>query len=92
MSPNPCAEARLAIEIGGDTHAAPDQATYDIARTAWLEERVYRLLRFQGRKIDKVVAAVVQGLGDVCDARRRMGSVRACANEVRAVFRKHSER
>jgi len=87
-----CDEARLVVELDSEAHAMPREAEQDRERDAWLEERVYRLLRFQGRKIDKVVAAVVQGLGDVCDARRRLGSVRACANEVRAVFRKHSER
>jgi len=34
-----CAEARLVIEIDGDSHVAPDQAEYDEARTLWLEER-----------------------------------------------------
>jgi very-short-patch-repair endonuclease len=32
-----CAQAKLVIEIDGDTHAAPDQADYDAARPADLE-------------------------------------------------------
>jgi very-short-patch-repair endonuclease len=32
-----CAKAKLIIEIDGDTHAEPDQAEYDQARTIWLE-------------------------------------------------------
>jgi hypothetical protein len=34
-----CAEARLAIEIDCDAHAAAEQATYDSAYTARREER-----------------------------------------------------
>ncbi len=35
-----CAEAKLVIEIDGDSHAEPDQEDYDQARTEWLEERL----------------------------------------------------
>jgi len=45
-----CAEAKLVIEIDGDTHAAPDQAAYDAARTAWLEARGYKVIRFAARR------------------------------------------
>jgi len=41
-----CAEAKLVIEIDGDTHAEPDQEEYDQARTNWLEERGYKVIRF----------------------------------------------
>jgi very-short-patch-repair endonuclease len=70
VSPNPCAEAMLVIEIDGDVHADPDQAAYDEARTGWLEERGYRVLRFQAREVDKDLGAVVQAICGECDARR----------------------
>jgi very-short-patch-repair endonuclease len=65
-----CAEAMLVIEIDGDVHADPDQAAYDEARTGWLEERGYRVLRFQAREVDKDLGAVVQAICGECDARR----------------------
>jgi very-short-patch-repair endonuclease len=65
-----CAEAMLVIEIDGDVHAHPDQAKYDAARTEWLEERGYRVLRFQAREVDKDLRAVVEAICGECDARR----------------------
>ena len=38
-----CAEAKLVIEIDGDSHAPPDQADYDTARSECLEEHGYRV-------------------------------------------------
>ena len=57
-----CAEAKLVIEIDGDTHAT--QIDYDAARTAWLEEqKQYRVIRFANeevfRKLDEVVAEAI---------------------------------
>jgi very-short-patch-repair endonuclease len=72
LSPNPCAEAKRVIEIDGDVHADPDQAAYDEARARWLEERGYRVLRFQAREVDKDLRAVVQAIREACEARRRL--------------------
>jgi len=69
VSPNPCAEARLAIEIDGDTHAAPDQATYDIARTAWLEPRGCEVIRFQARQVESNLEDVLEAIRTACNAR-----------------------
>ena len=52
MSPSACAQARLVIEIDGDSHAPPDQADYDAARTRWLEERGYRVFRFAAQQVE----------------------------------------
>jgi very-short-patch-repair endonuclease len=65
------AEERLVIEIDGDTHAAPDQAEYDSTRTAWLEERGYRVLRFQARDVDHGLDAVLQAIREACVGRSR---------------------
>ena len=65
------AEERLVIEIDGDTHAAPDQAEYDSTRTAWLEERGYRVLRFQARDVDNDLDAVLQAIREACVGRSR---------------------
>src|SRR5438552_10606265 len=48
-----CAQAKLVIEVDGDTHAEPDQAEYDAARTAWLEARGYRVIRFDNSDVLK---------------------------------------
>ena len=65
-----CAQAHLVIEIDGDVHGDPDQAKYDAARTEWLEERGYRVLRFQAREVDKDLRAVVRAIREACEARR----------------------
>lgn len=62
-----CAQAKLVIEIDGDTHTEPDQAEYDAVRTAWLEARGYRVLRFEN-------AAVHQNLEAVLDALKQAGA------------------
>jgi very-short-patch-repair endonuclease len=58
------ASARLVIEIDGDSHASPDQADYDAARTEWLCQRGYRVIRFTNedvhRRLDGVIAAMSQ--------------------------------
>ena len=68
-----CSEARLAIEIDGDTHAAADQATYDSARTAWLEERGYRVIRFQARQVESNLEDVREAIRRACEARTAGG-------------------
>ena len=41
-----CAEAKLLIEIDGESHLKPNQAEYDKARTEYLEALGYLLIRF----------------------------------------------
>lgn len=48
-----CAEAKLVIEIDGDSHAESDQEEYDKARTEWLEERGYRVIRITNEDVHK---------------------------------------
>ena len=69
VSPNPCSGARLAIEIDGDTHAAPDQAAYDSARTAWLGERGYKVIRFHASEAERDLAGVLEAIRRACEAR-----------------------
>ena len=69
-----CAEARLAIEIDGDTHAAPDQAAYDSARTAWLEDRGYQVIRFHAGEVDRNLAGVLEAIRRACEARTAGGA------------------
>jgi very-short-patch-repair endonuclease len=68
-----CAEARLAIEIDGDTHAAPDQAGYDSTRTAWLEERGYKVIRFRAGEVQRNLEGVLEAIRRACEARTAGG-------------------
>jgi very-short-patch-repair endonuclease len=59
-----CAEAKLCIEIDGDSHA--DQIEYDQARTAYLNERGYTVIRFTNREVWQQFDAVLQRIADEC--------------------------
>jgi very-short-patch-repair endonuclease len=64
-----CAEAKLAIEIDGDVHADPDQALYDAARTVWLEDRGYSVIRFEARQVDDDLPEVLEAIRKTCETR-----------------------
>jgi very-short-patch-repair endonuclease len=66
-----CAEARLAIEIDGDSHTEPDQAAYDAARTEWLQERGYEVIRFEVHQVDQGPQSVVEVIQRACEVRAR---------------------
>jgi very-short-patch-repair endonuclease len=73
-----CARAKLVVEaacpassgIDGDSHA--DQIEYDKARTAYLNELGYTVIRFTNREVINQCEAVVQQIADECQ--RLMGS------------------
>src|SRR5512143_1668684 len=64
-----CAEAKLCIEVDGDSHA--EQVEYDEARTAYLNELGYTVIRFTNREVFAQCAAVLQAIADEC--RRLIG-------------------
>jgi very-short-patch-repair endonuclease len=66
-----CAEAKLLIEIDGDSHTAPDQAEYDAARTEWLEARGYRVVRFENADVHHDLEAVLAAIQASCSTRIR---------------------
>jgi very-short-patch-repair endonuclease len=61
-----CTQARLCIEIDGESHAEPEQAQYDAARTARLNELGYRVLRFSNAQVVKNLEAVVEAIREAC--------------------------
>lgn len=61
-----CEEARLVIEIDGDSHNDPEQADYDAARTAWLEAAGYRVIRFSNREVHESLDGVLETIRDAC--------------------------
>ena len=60
-----CVEARLAVEVDGAHHLEPDQVAHDTARTAWLEARGARVVRFLDTEVLLETDAVVQRIADV---------------------------
>jgi very-short-patch-repair endonuclease len=59
-----CAEAKLCIEIDGDSHA--EQVEYDQARTEYLNERGYTIIRFTNREVFNQCEAVLQQIVVEC--------------------------
>ena len=61
-----CASANLVIEFDDGMH--PEVTAYDVVRTAYLEWRGYRVLRFRGDDVmartAEVLAAIAQALGE----------------------------
>jgi very-short-patch-repair endonuclease len=62
-----CHAARLAIEIDGGAHSAPDVALRDVERQQWIEGRGYRVLRFTNAEV-------------LCDPRRVARAICALAS------------
>lgn len=59
-----CAQAKLIIEIDGDSHA--EQVEYDQDRTGWLESQGYRVIRFTNQDIKENLPAMVESILEQC--------------------------
>jgi very-short-patch-repair endonuclease len=61
-----CRERKLIIEVDGATHLAPDEVAYDAQRTAYLEEKGYKVIRVQNdevlRDMDQVLTSLREKL------------------------------
>lgn len=59
-----CAKAKLLIEIDGESHLEPSQEEYDKARTEYLEELGYKVIRFTNNdvrfKLNEVANKILQ--------------------------------
>jgi very-short-patch-repair endonuclease len=53
---------RLVIEVDGSGHGEIHQATYDAERTAFLESRGYRVLRFWNNEVLNEIDAVMNAI------------------------------
>ena len=51
--------SKLVIEIDGYHHSLPDQQVRDAAWTKWLNEKGYRVIRFDEADVRRDVAAVI---------------------------------
>ncbi len=59
-----CAKAKLCVEIDGDSHA--EQIEYDQARTAYLNELGYTVIRFTNREVFNQFEVVLQQITVEC--------------------------
>ncbi len=64
-----CHQAALCIEIDGGSHTESSQQAYDIARTQYLEDRGYRVVRFTNRDIQQNLQAVIDEICQTIDLR-----------------------
>ncbi|HLO30063.1 MAG TPA: endonuclease domain-containing protein [Anaerolineales bacterium] len=64
-----CAEAKLVIEIDGDSHAEFDQEEYDRARTVWLEERGYKVIRITNEDVHRHLEDALKEIYWTCQER-----------------------
>jgi very-short-patch-repair endonuclease len=53
-----CAQAKLCIEIDGASHLDPEQQKYDAARTEFLEDLGYKVIRFTNNDVRYMLDAV----------------------------------
>lgn len=56
----------LVIELDGDTHAGNE--AYDTTRTAWLESKGYRVIRFANAEVIGNLEGVLHAIGVALDA------------------------
>lgn len=57
-----CSAAKLVVELDGDQHGLDRQRARDAARTAWLEARGYRVLRFSNGDVFGKPDVVLEGI------------------------------
>ncbi|MBY0284393.1 MAG: endonuclease domain-containing protein [Sphingomonas sp.] len=65
-----CSDARLVVEVDGESHSRGDQPARDAARDAWLAKRGLATMRIPAGEVLKDVDAVVRGI--VAEARARL--------------------
>ncbi|HSA99835.1 MAG TPA: endonuclease domain-containing protein [Anaerolineales bacterium] len=64
-----CAEARLLIEVDGESHLEPSQEEYDKARTEYLEELGYKVIRFTNNDVRYNINAVASKILQTIETR-----------------------
>ena len=64
-----CARPKLLIEIDGESHLQADQIEYDKARTEYLEEHGYKVIRFTNNDVRFGLNAVVGEIQRMVESR-----------------------
>ena len=55
-----CYQAKLVVELDGSQHYTPEEAAYDARRTAFLESKGLKVLRFSNPDVMREFAGVCQ--------------------------------
>ncbi|MGV9010632.1 endonuclease domain-containing protein [Brevundimonas sp.] len=70
-----CAEAKLAVEVDGQSHDHPDRIAHDRRRTAWLATQGIRVIRLAAEDVrvnlDGVLEFIARTALERCGERRR---------------------
>jgi len=61
-----CHSHKLVVELDGGQHNEPANAAYDRRRTAWLEARGLRVLRFWNHEVDTNLGGVLDAIARAC--------------------------
>jgi very-short-patch-repair endonuclease len=64
-----CGDARLAIEIDGEVHAAPDRLVRDAKRDEWLSANGIETLRISAREVLQDLAGTAEAIVSLARAR-----------------------
>ena len=57
-----CLEKRIVIELDGGQHNEPEYIRYDNERTAYLEHRGYKVIRFWNNEVNENIIGVYEKL------------------------------
>jgi len=55
-----CFARQIVVELDGPQHLDPAAKEYDVRRTAWLESRGFRVLRFRNQTLNEKLGEVVE--------------------------------
>ena len=59
-----CHECALVVEVDGDSHVT--QVEYDHARSEWLNDRGYHVVRFTNQEVERQLPAVLEVIWQEC--------------------------
>ncbi len=63
-----CFSQRLVVELDGPQHREPTAIEYDRRRTAWLNSRGFRVVRFPNQALDEDIRQVVEEIRQALQA------------------------
>jgi len=61
-----CPAKKLVIELDGGHHAEKENIIKDNQRQKWIENKGYRVLRFENSEIDKNLDGVLEKIMEIC--------------------------
>lgn len=67
-----CLEKKLIVEIDGEYHDKEQQVKFDSARTEWLNENDYSLLRFSNKEVLEQISSVLEKIKEALKKERNL--------------------